>query len=226
MKNPNDPIANRTRDLPACSAVTSATSWLSGTRQYAKLCMVHYYSLLTYLLHGAVLLEKLTGLQLVKKFPAFYGTRRFITALTSARHLSLSWASSIRSIPPHPTSWRSIFILSSHLCLGLPSGFFPVRFPHQNPVHASPLPNTRYMPHPSHSSRFYNPHNIGWGVQIIKAPQCVVSSNPLLPHPSQAQIFSSTPYSQTPSAYVTPLMSATKFHSHTKQQATLKFCTS
>ena len=38
-----------------------------------------------------VLLEKLTGLQLVKKFPAFYGTRRFITALTSVRHLSLSW---------------------------------------------------------------------------------------------------------------------------------------
>jgi hypothetical protein len=37
-----------------------------------------------------VLLEKLTSLQLVKKFPAFYGTRRFITALTSARHLSLS----------------------------------------------------------------------------------------------------------------------------------------
>jgi len=26
-----------------------------------------------------VLLEKLTGFQLVKKFPAFYGTRRFVT---------------------------------------------------------------------------------------------------------------------------------------------------
>ena len=37
-----------------------------------------------------VLLEKLTGLQLVKKFLAFHGTRRFITALTSVRHLSLS----------------------------------------------------------------------------------------------------------------------------------------
>ena len=37
-----------------------------------------------------VLLEKLTGLQLVKKFPAFHGNRRFITALTSFRHLSLS----------------------------------------------------------------------------------------------------------------------------------------
>ena len=35
------------------------------------------------------ILEKLTGFQLVKKFPAFYGTRRFITTFTSARHLSL-----------------------------------------------------------------------------------------------------------------------------------------
>ena len=47
---------------------------------------------LTYLLTARcrVLLEKLTGLQLVKKFPAFHGTRRFITAFTSVRHLSLS----------------------------------------------------------------------------------------------------------------------------------------
>jgi hypothetical protein len=37
-----------------------------------------------------VLLEKLNGSQVVKKFPAFYGTHRFITAFTSARHLSLS----------------------------------------------------------------------------------------------------------------------------------------
>jgi len=36
-----------------------------------------------------VLLEKLTGLQPVK-FPTFNGNRRFITALKSARHLSLS----------------------------------------------------------------------------------------------------------------------------------------
>ena len=72
-----------------------------------------------------VLLEKLTGLQLVKKFPAFHGTRRFITALTSVRQLSLSWASPVQSIYPHPTSWRSILILSTHLRLGLPSGSFP-----------------------------------------------------------------------------------------------------
>src|SRR5215470_2417240 len=87
--------------------------------------------LLTYLLTPwcRVLLEKLTGLQLVKKFPAFYGTRRLITALTSIRHLSLSWASPIQSTYPHPTSWRSILILSTHLRLGLPSGLFPSGFP-------------------------------------------------------------------------------------------------
>ena len=84
-------------------------------------------SLLAYLLTPwcRVLLEKLTGLQLVKKFPAFHRTRRFITALTSVRHQSLSWASPIQSIYPHPTSWRSILILSTHLCLGLPSGLLP-----------------------------------------------------------------------------------------------------
>jgi len=31
--------------------------------------------------------------------------------------------------PPQPTSWRSIFKLFSHLCLGLPSGLFPSGFP-------------------------------------------------------------------------------------------------
>jgi hypothetical protein len=86
---------------------------------------------LTYTLtpSSTVLLEKLTSSQLVKKFPAFYGTRRFITAFTSSRHLSLSWVSPIQSIPPHPTSWRSILTLSSHLYLGLHSGLFPSGFP-------------------------------------------------------------------------------------------------
>ena len=107
-----------------------------------------------------VLLEKLTGLQLVKKFPAFHGTRRFITALTSLRHPSLSWASPIQSIYPHPTSWRSILILSTHLRLGIPSGLFsPVSPP--TPYTPPLLTHTGHMPSPSHSSRFYHPHNIG-----------------------------------------------------------------
>jgi hypothetical protein len=36
------------------------------------------------------LLEKLIVSQLIQKFPAFYGTRKFIAPLTSDRHLSLS----------------------------------------------------------------------------------------------------------------------------------------
>jgi hypothetical protein len=61
-----------------------------------------------------VLLEKLNGLQLVK-FPAFYGTRKFITAFTSARHLALSWARSTQSIPP------TSHFLEIHLNIILPS---------------------------------------------------------------------------------------------------------
>ena len=76
-----------------------------------------------------VLFEKLTALQLVKKFPAIHGTRRFITALTSVRHLSQFWANPIQSIYPPPTSWRSQLILSTHLRLWLPSGLLPSGFP-------------------------------------------------------------------------------------------------
>jgi len=43
--------------------------------------------------------------------------------------LSLSWASPIQSIYQHPTSWRSILILSTHLRLGLPSGLLSSGFP-------------------------------------------------------------------------------------------------
>ena len=93
--------------------------------------LTHRPPLRTYLLTPwcRVLLEKLTGLQLVKKFPAFHGTQKFITALTSVRHPSLSWASPIQSIYTHPTSWRSILILSTHLCLGLHSDLLPSGFP-------------------------------------------------------------------------------------------------
>ena len=94
-------------------------------------------------------LEKLNGFQLVKKFPAFYGTRRFFTSFTSARHLSLSWANSIQSKLPHPTSWRSILMSSSHLRLGIPRGSFTqvsapkpcIRlFSHPYVLHAPPIP--------------------------------------------------------------------------------------
>jgi len=44
---------------------------------------------------------------------------------------------------------------------GSPQWSLSPRFTHQNPVHASPLHHPRYIPRPSHSSRFYHPHDIG-----------------------------------------------------------------
>jgi len=112
--------------------------------------LVPWRKLLTYLLTpwSRVLLEKLTSLQLVNKFPAFYGTRKFITALTSVRHLSLSWASSIQSTHPHPTSLRSILILSSHLRLGLPNGLLPSGF--STKTLYTPLPSPIRATCPAH----------------------------------------------------------------------------
>jgi hypothetical protein len=46
--------------------------------------------LLTYSMEHSPSREADQFSQLTKKFPAFYGTRRFFAALTSARHLSLS----------------------------------------------------------------------------------------------------------------------------------------
>ena len=74
----------------------------------------------------------------------------------------------------HPVTTTTSHFLKIHLNIILPSiswtlqCFLSLRFPHQNLVHTSPFLHTCYMPRPSHSSRFYHPHNIGWGVQIIE----------------------------------------------------------
>ena len=63
-------------------------------------------SSLTYLLTpwSRVLLEKLTDSAASQEIPRIFGTRRFLTVPTSARHLSLSWAKSIQSPQLPPTS--------------------------------------------------------------------------------------------------------------------------
>jgi hypothetical protein len=96
---------------------------------------------------------------------------------------------------------------------GSPQWSLSLRFLQHNPVYASPLPQPRYIPRPSYSSRFYYPHNIGRGVQIMKL---LIMKFSLLP-------CYLVPLRPKPSAYVPPSMSATKFHTHTKQQAKLRF---
>jgi len=115
-------------------------------------------------LWSRVLLEELKSYQLVKQFPAFYSTQMFITALTSAHHLSL-----ILSLldPVHTSTFHFLKIHANIILPSMP-GSLSFRFPNQYPAYAPSLPHTCYKPCPSHSSRFYHPNNNGWGVQIIK----------------------------------------------------------
>jgi hypothetical protein len=106
---------------------------------WPKLEPLHTYLLTPW---STSLLEKLTDPQLVTKFHAFYGNWKFINSFTSARHLSLSWASLIQFLPPHPTSGRSILILASHRRLGIPRGLFPRGF-HTKTPYAPLLSHTR-----------------------------------------------------------------------------------
>ena len=130
--------------FPGRDSIFPPPKYIKSRIAWVSLTDITY--LLTYLLTPwcRVHLGNLTGLQLVKKFPAFHGTRRFITALTSVRRLSLSWASPIQTIYPHPTSWRSILILSTHLRLGLPSGLLPSGFSSKTLYTPSSHP---YAPH-------------------------------------------------------------------------------
>ena len=69
------------------------TAWVKPSHLKPSV-LVLKTGLLTYLLTpgSTLLLEKVTGFQIVNKFLAFYGTRRFVTAATRAHNLSLSWS--------------------------------------------------------------------------------------------------------------------------------------
>jgi hypothetical protein len=92
-----------------------------------------------------ILLGKVTGSQLVKKFPALYGTRGFINAFTSVGHLYPFWNSSIQSIPP------TSHFLTIHLNIILIYAWvfqvvLTLRFPHQNTVCNFPIPKSATNP--------------------------------------------------------------------------------
>ena len=78
----------------------------------------------------------------------------------------LSQPDPVHTPPPHPTSWRSILILSSHLRLRLPSGLFPSDFPTKTLY--TPLLFPIRATCPVHLILLDHSNNICWGVQITK----------------------------------------------------------
>jgi hypothetical protein len=71
---------------------------------------------------SGVLFEEMLVTQLFSKFPAFYGTPKFITVFTTARHLV-----PMRS-QMNPVHNFSSYFSKIHLFLSLPSGLFPSGF--------------------------------------------------------------------------------------------------
>ena len=62
------------------------------------------------------------------------------------------------------------------------------RFPHQNPVYASPLSHTRYMPRPSHFSRFFTRTILGEQYKSLSSSLCSFLHTPVTSIPLKAQI--------------------------------------
>ena len=174
-----------------------------------------------------VLLEKLTGFQLAKKFPRVLWKPkvhyRIHTCLPPAPILS----------QPDPVHVSTSHYMKMHLNIILlsPSGYckwsLSLRIPHQNPVYASPLPHTCYMLRLSILLDLITRTIFGEQYRPLSSSLCSfffhspVTSSLLGPDILLNTLFSNPP----PSLRFSPNV-RDKFHTHTKQQAKLFLCIS
>jgi hypothetical protein len=137
----------------------------------------------------------------------------------------LSQTNPVHSTPPYFS--KHIFILSSHQHPGLPIGPFLLTFPPKYCMHSF-SPHACYMPCPAPPS-LDNSNYIWQRVHIMNLHIMQFSPTSYYYYyyliPLTIPIFSLAPFSQTLSVHILPLISTTKFHTHSKLQAKLWFYT-
>ena len=163
-----------------------------------------------------VLLENFIVPQLVKNYPLFCATRRFIIAFTTASHLSIALTTLIQSTP------APSYLFQIHFSITLPSTFtsfkcsFPPALPNKIPYASFPFPihatcPTNFVLLDLMTQITFGETSRQWSFWLCSLLHSSAASTSL------AQISSSAPYFRTPSAYVPPSMWETKFQTHTKQ---------
>jgi hypothetical protein len=148
-----------------------------------------------------------------------YGTRGLIIVFTKARHRNLFWTRRIAFAPSIPICLRSIFMLSSHLRIGLPRRLLLSGLPTKTPL--TPLHSDAcYMSHPPHPPWLNHLTILGEEYRLWNSSLCNFLHDPS----SFLFQISSTLCSQKLSLYVPPSKWETKFRTHTAQPAKLQFC--
>jgi len=104
--------------------------------------------------------KKQTGNQLVKKSPAFYGTRRFITTFNTARHRSLSFADQSSPCPISlPILQSPVYIIFLSTPGSSTRSLLQILY--------SPLLYPILVTCPAHLIPLNHPNYIFWGIQIF-----------------------------------------------------------